>query len=974
MPTQPGAEKGQERDSRGNRLESWKEIAGYLNRHVTTIRRWEKHEGLPVHRHRHAKLGSIYAYARELDAWFEGRREEGNDPRPATTGGWETSERLPPPPLLAAGAHEAIHLTGREEEINVLRSSWERTVRGQQQITVVTGEPGVGKTRLAVEFARSISRDATVLVGRCDREALVAYAPWVAILQWMIRTTPAEALRRHLAGIEAWSELAQIVPELTSRIHIGDPPGSATPDGRRYRLFEAASQLLAAASRNAPILLVIDDLHWADRGSLLLLRHIIRSTREAAIYVLITHRNDVPEWSSEFRDLVESLRREHTPTRIALHRLSDDDVRHMIEEWIGRDSPLSLTELVARHTEGNPLFIVEMLKHLDETGALPLRQEWHGPLTLADIGLPEGIRQLIGRRLERLDPTTRRLLTMAAVMGREFRLSVIEALVDLGEDVVLDAMDEALTAGIVTEEADAPGNFSFTHALIREALYTSITAARRVRLHHRIASALEQQSSSLESRIPELAYHFGQAAVYRSADKAVDYATRAGDRAVTTLAFENAAHWYAVALRAMNFVASNTDASARRFELHVKRGRGFFAVGQWASAKSDFEAAASLLDPAEQEKRAELLVRLAETAFWLMDVPAIRKFAGEAQVLADRIRRDDLWADAQAWMASAMVSDGDVLAAIRMDHEALARAGGIRSFGLARIPLTLYWAGQADEAIHHGFQAVETARASEDPSFLLYALQHLGLSLSGAGRFDEALRVFDEARAFGRRCGALPLLARATSMSVAPLLSLGNLKGAMARAFEARELAHRVAFEPPLVSAGIDLLIIFARQQDPGRAETLLDETAQAVQKATGWHAWKWNMRLSQARAELALARNAWDEAVQAATCVIDQSRSRHRPKYEALGLVTRARAARRLGARSAVKDARAAVAAGRRLADPAVLLDCLIVLLEIEGTDALRDEARRTAQRIVRAVSDETLRSAFLTSVGNKAPRVVAT
>nr|MDQ3418309.1 AAA family ATPase [Acidobacteriota bacterium] len=642
MPAQPGAEKGQERDSRGNRLESWKEIAGYLNRHVTTIRRWEKHEGLPVHRHRHAKLGSIYAYARELDAWFEGRREEGNDPRPATTGGGETSERLPPPPLLAAGAHEAIHLTGREEEINVLRSSWERTVRGQQQITVVTGEPGVGKTRLAVEFARSISRHATVLVGRCDREALVAYAPWVAILQWIIRTTPAEALRRHLAGVEAASELAQLVPELTSRIHIGDPPGSATPDGRRYRLFEAASQLLAAASRNAPILLVIDDLHWADRGSLLLLRHIIRSTREAAIYVLITHRNDVPEWSSEFRDLVESLRREHTPTRIALHRLSDDDVRHMIEEWIGRDSPLSLTELVARHTEGNPLFIVEMLKHLDETGALPLRQEWHGPLTLADIGLPEGIRQLIGRRLERLDPTTRRLLTMAAVMGREFRLSVIEALVDLGEDVVLDAMDEALTAGIVTEEADAPGNFSFTHALIREALYTSITAARRVRLHHRIASALEQQSSSLESRIPELAYHFGQAAVYRSADKAVDYATRAGDRAVTTLAFENAAHWYAVALRAMNFVASNTDASAKRFELHVKRGRGFFAVGQWASAKSDFEAAASLLDPAEQEKRAELLVRLAETAFWLMDVPAIRKFAGEAQVLADRIRRDDL--------------------------------------------------------------------------------------------------------------------------------------------------------------------------------------------------------------------------------------------------------------------------------------------------------------------------------------------
>ena len=579
MPVQPGAEKDPEQDLRGKRLESWKEIAGYLNRHVTTIRRWEKNEGLPAHRQRHSKLGSIYAYTRELDVWFESRREESDDPGAATTGASESSERSRPPPLLAGGAHEAVHLTGRGEELELLRSSWERAARGEQQIAVVTGEPGVGKTRLVVEFARSIARHATVLVGRCDREALVAYAPWVTILQWMIRTTPAQALRQHLAAIDAGSELAQIVPEISTRIHIG-APGSATPDGRRYRLFEAASQLLAAASHGAPILLIIDDLHWADRGSLLLLRHMIRSTRQAAICIVITHRNDVPEWSSEFRDLVESLRREHTPTRVALHRLSDDDVRHMIEEWTGRDSPLSLTRLVARHTEGNPLFVVEMLKHLDETGVLTPSQEWHEPITLADVGLPEGIRQLIGRRLERLGLTTRRLLTIGAVMGREFRLSDIEALVDVGEDAVLDAMDEALTASIVTEEAGAPGTFSFTHTLIREALYTSITAARRVRLHHRIASALEQQSSPCESRVAELAYHFGQAAVYKSADKAVEYAARAGD---------HAAHGVGVRARGALVRRGVAGDGFRRLEHGCDRtddasctsnaGRSFFAVG-----------------------------------------------------------------------------------------------------------------------------------------------------------------------------------------------------------------------------------------------------------------------------------------------------------------------------------------------------------------------------------------------------------
>jgi tetratricopeptide (TPR) repeat protein len=779
-------------------------------------------------------------------------------------------------------------------------------------------------------------------------------------------------LRQHLVGVEAANELAQIVPEIATRIHIGEPPASATLDGRRYHLFEAATQLLAAASQRAPILLVIDDLHWADPGSLLLLRHLIRSTRDTAICIVITHRNDVPEWSAEFRDLVESLRRERTPARIALHRLSDDHVREIIQAWIGRDAPPSLTRLVARHSEGNPLFVVEMLKHLDDLRVLTARDEWDRPLTLADIGLPEGIRQLIGRRLERLGLTTRRLLTIAAVMGREFRLSLIEGLVDVGEDAVLDAMDEALAASVVAEEPGVPGSFSFTHTLIREALYTSVTAARRVRMHHRIACALEQESSPLESRLGELAYHFAQAAVYKSAEKALDYATRAGDHAVTTMAFETAAHWYEMALRAMDFIAANTGATAQRFELHVKRGTSFFAVGQWALAKNAFEAATSLLNPTEQEKQCELLVRLAETAFWLMDVPALRKCAGEAKVLADRLGRDDLWADAQAWMASAMVSDGDVPAAVRMDHEALARAGGIRSFGLARTPLTLYWAGRTDEAIQHGFQAVETARGAQDPSFLLYALQHLGLSLSGAGRYDEALRVFDEARVFGRRCGALPLLARAISMSAAPLLSLGDLEGAMARALEARELAHRVAFEPPLVSAGIDLLLIYVRQQDPGRAEALLDETAQAVEKASGWHAWKWDMRLSQARAELAFARGAWHEAIEAATHVIDQSRRRHRPKYEALALVMRARAGRELGSRSARRDARAAVDVARRLADPAVLLDCLVALLAIDGTDVLLDEARRTAQKIAGAVSDETLRSAFLTSVAHKATRVV--
>jgi tetratricopeptide (TPR) repeat protein len=347
-----------------------------------------------------------------------------------------------------------------------------------------------------------------------------------------------------------------------------------------------------------------------------------------------------------------------------------------------------------------------------------------------------------------------------------------------------------------------------------------------------------------------------------------------------------------------------------------------------------------------------------------MDIPALRSSAVEAELLADRIGRDDLWADARAWIASAAIAEGDVLGGIETDRQTLARAGGIRSFGLARVPLTLYWAGRSTEAVGHGAQAVERARESGDPAFLLYALQHLGISLSGAGRYDEALRAFDEACKFGRQCGALPLLARAMSMSVAPLLSLGDFDGAARRAMEARELAHRVAFQPPLVSAGIDLLLIYARSHEPGRAEPLLADVEWAVQQASGWHAWKWRMRLSQARAELASAKSNWMDAIEFATSVIEQSASRSRPKYQALGLATRARARGQLGMRQAAADAWAAVNVARRLSDPAVLLESLSVLLEQDGNSELFAEWQRTVQSILGTLTNEPLRRTFMAGI----------
>jgi tetratricopeptide (TPR) repeat protein len=784
------------------------------------------------------------------------------------------------------------------------------------------------------------------------------------MLQWVVRASPEKTLRRYLKDVDGSSELTQLVPGIVKYTRRAPELVPATAEGRRFRTFDAFVQLLVLMSRHCPMLLVFEDLHWADSGSLIFLRHLIRSTREAAICIVITYLENEPALSEFSEEILQKIRREFPAVQIRLGGLADDHVGRFIESYTHQAAPHWLLELIINTTEGNPLFITEMLAHFGEAHNAAGRELSRRPIALTDIGLPKSIRQLVRCRLMQLSPAARTLLTLGAVIGREFDLRLVEALANLPEDELLDRIEEAVAARVLAEIPGAPGRFSFTHALIRETLYGDIVAARRVRLHQRIGEALERLSQPERLPLGQLAHHFTEAMVHHGPEKAIEYAVRAGDDASTGLALEDAARYYGMALRALDLLPCGPVVDDKRFELHTKRGRGFFQVGQWASAKAEFELALSFLNPVDRMKRCELLVNLAEASFWLMDIPALRSFAVEAELLADRISRDDFWADARAWIASAAIAEGDVLDGIETDRQTLARAGGIRSFGLARIPLTLYWAGRSTEAVGHGAQAVERARESGDPAFLLYALQHFGISLSGAGRYDEALRVFDEACTFGRQCGALPLLARAMSMSVAPLLSLGDFHGAARRAMEARELAHRVAFQPPRVSAGIDLLLIYARSHEPGRAEPLLAEVEHAVQQANGWHAWKWRMRLSQARAELASAKGNWMDAIEFASSAIEQSVSRSRPKYQALGLAARARARSQLGMRQAVADAWAAVNVARRLSDPAVLLESLSVLLEQDGNNEIFTESQRTVQSILGTLTNESLRRTFMAAI----------
>ncbi len=870
---------------------------------------------------------------------------------------------LPASPLVNV-ATRAAAFVGREPELAVLEQAWTRAATGERQLLFIAGEPGIGKTRLACEFARGrASSGATVLAGRCDEEALVPYQPFVEALSWYSRLCPEADLRTQLAAVGGGAELGTLLPELRRRIPDLPTPSAMNPEGQRYRLFEGVAALLAQAAALHPVLLVFDDLHWADKPTLLMLRHLVRASSAASLCFVGTYRDSELARTHPLSEMLADFRREPAAARLSLAGLGEAHIKGLIDAFVAPAASSRLAHLVAENTDGNPFFIGEMLRHLSETGALAqLQAAPAGGMSASALSLPEGIKEVIGRRLSRLTDDCNRILSLAAVIGREFDVELLEGLGDLPEDRLLDAIDASVQAQLIFEVPHRAGRFSFAHALIRETLYSELTTARRVRVHRRVGEAIERLSQQRsDPPLADLAYHFVQAASADVADKAIDYATRAGDRAADALALEEAVRLYDMALQSLEIKAQSVEADVRRVDLHTRRARAFGALAQWTAQKADLEEALRHLDPQQIERRAELLVELTAASYWLLDLPSVERLGPQALELAERVHRPDVAANAIAWLAHARSGRGDSTGAIEMATAAIERASGGRTIAYAMLPLYLYLAGRAPDGIACGARATEMARGSRDTTFTMYALAHYALSLGSVGRYSEAAEIFDEVREFGRKYGVRPLLARATAMAAGLQLSLFDFKGGMALASEARELGQSAGFLPSVVSAGIDLLLTFARRHEPGQAESLLPETAAAAADARGSHRWLWESRLTQVRAELALARGAFDSAILEASEGISQSHIIRRPKYHALALVTRAHALHGLGQTAdAIVDARRSVAVARSTADPLLLLNALDTLLTLAGDDTSADEARALEMRISSTLPSEMIRQRF--------------
>ncbi|MDQ1539662.1 MAG: hypothetical protein QOH29_388, partial [Actinomycetota bacterium] len=493
---------------------------------------------------------------------FELRLETASDV-PPTRAGDEPLER-PGLPAVLTGPGPFV---GRGRELEGLVSGWQTALAGGTHAVLIAGEPGVGKTRLAGEWSRQAYQlEAIVLYGRCDEDLGAPYQPFAEALRSLVPCLGTSRLRG-MRGVEA---LLTLIPGLTEVLPDLAAPTRADPETERYALFDAVVALLELASAGAPVVLILDDLHWAAKPTLLLLRHLLRFGDRARVQIVGTYRSTDLDRSHPLAAMLADLHRgagSGTANRIALSGLGEDDVTAYVTEAGYNDEELA--RALASVTGGNPFFLIEALRHVDETGGV-----WD-PTTL-----PQGVRETVSRRLSRLTAETNTALAAAAVVGSRFALDLVEKVVE--EDLV-DAFDEACKAGIVIEEPG--GRYRFNHAIVRQSLLAELPSVRRLRLHQRIATKLENEPGADDELLAELAHHYFECAWAGNAAKAVEYCRRAADQAVARLAYEGAADLYGQALHALEEIDDELpNRHEQAGELLVARCEALLAAGDVALA------------------------------------------------------------------------------------------------------------------------------------------------------------------------------------------------------------------------------------------------------------------------------------------------------------------------------------------------------------------------------------------------------
>ena len=393
---------------------------------------------------------------------------------------------------------------------------------------------------------------------------------------------------------EAASEVAKLVPELRQKFPDIPPPVKLPSEQQRRYLFSNFLEFVERGARVTPHAILIDDLHWADESTLLLLQHLAQHVAQMPTLIIGTYRDVDHDVERPFAEMLETLTRQRLAQRLALGRLSESGVGDMLEALTGQAPPIALVTAIYAETEGNPFFTEEVFHHLSEEGRLlDETGTWRTDLRVEDLEVPEGVRLVIGRRLKRLSDATRRVLTTAAIVGRSFNVGLLEALADAQGDALEAALEEAEAAKLIlTVSSGREPRWEFAHGLIRQTLEKSVSLMRRQRGHLRVAEAMERvYGGDADRHASDIARHLHQAGVAADPEKTVRYLTLAGDQALEAGAVDEALRQFIDALS----IQEEHDRHARRTmtDLYFKKGQALVGIGRWEDGVEEWLRALS---------------------------------------------------------------------------------------------------------------------------------------------------------------------------------------------------------------------------------------------------------------------------------------------------------------------------------------------------------------------------------------------
>jgi DNA-binding CsgD family transcriptional regulator len=640
-------------------------------------------------------------------------------------------------PLSVLEATERGPFVGRGEELSLLRTWWDEAAGGRRRIAVLLGEAGIGKSRLVAELATVADlAGASVVIGHGDQERLVAYQPVVEALSALVETMPrhllADALHR-----SGGRELARLIPALAPFDTRAPPEQPTASDLARYRLFESVAALVTAASQQSPLVVILEDLHWADPATLQLIKHLMLRVGRARLLVVATARG--AQLQGAMLECVDDLRRSQSCLVMPMVGLEVTDILSLLSS---RDLPArlhagtrrDLATKLHQDTGGNPLFLVEVLHHLETTGSLAGPGP-AGPGSAA-TGVPPMVRDLIVRRMQGLSDIARHVLAIAAVVGRRFDVDVVADVAELSADRLETAMEEAQAAELVHELGARAGWLQFSHALVRETVEAELSSTRKRRLHRLVGEALEADGHP--NHLPELAYHFRAAASSDDHERAVRYAIDAAEQATQLMAHEQASELYLWA-----FEAASMDPTVdldRHFELLMLRTAAEQRAGSSERATATaLDAAAIAVQLADPRRIADAALAVGTAApVWATDRKLIEVLEHALEQIGDR----------------------DLSRRARM---------------LARLAQAKYYSSTQEHRRNLSRDAACAARAAGDDTTLASVLSSRHVALWGPSDTLERLEVAEQLLTVAGRLASDELLLQGLTWKLVDLLELGQI-------------------------------------------------------------------------------------------------------------------------------------------------------------------------------------------------------